>query len=93
MTKATIIKEMKERLKRKQFTNYGICYLFDMVTFRYGYDKIGNMFPEISNKKLIYAFGGNHSSIFYWERGVWNTGRLDFFNMLYEKYKDDNTKI
>lgn len=38
-------------------------------------------------------FGGNPDKILFWERGVWDTGRLDFFNYLYDKYKDDETVI
>lgn len=93
MTKATIIREMKRCLTENRNTHLGIRFLFDMCTYKFTMLTIGDVFPEYGNDKLVRIFGGNPNEVFAWQRGVWNTGRLDFFNYLYDKYKDDNTEI
>lgn len=91
MTKGELIRKAKDCLS--EYINcWGICNLLA--------DQCGMLttcmhiiFPELHDKELIRKFKGDPERAFYWGRLSWNTGRLDFFNMLYEKYKDDNTEI
>lgn len=98
MTKGEIIKIAKDRIQNKEFVEYGICYTLAMVITREAQNLIlpsfiPELFSELKDKELVKKYGGNFSFDNYWPQGWWNTGRLDFFNMLYEKYKDDNTEI
>lgn len=94
MTKGELIKEAKQDLLKGNNCQFGICYLISNTIS--DIDKpASKIYPELKDNDIIQKYGGYNIKFigYYWEDGVWNTGRLDFFNMLYDKYKDDNTEI
>lgn len=92
MTKGELIRQVKKNLQKGLRTEYGICYAMYQVCIDIT-KSIYVLFPELGSFWQIIKYRGNPFKYLYWRKGVWNKGRLKFFNMLYEKYKDDNTEI
>ena len=58
--------------------------------------KLKTFIPLFTNKNavLFRATHHNDSSFqYWWEEGVWDTGRLDFLKWLIKQYKDDKTNL
>ena len=89
----------KEVLKRaKKYKDYGLCYAIFRAFLHYGitidghYSTIRNIFPlfEVENAT---QFKVHFDRDYWWNKGVWNTGRSDFLDWLIEQYKDDKTDL
>ena len=77
-------------------TSDGLCTAICRALFHYGIDVgpsiIYLLFPLFDVKNAI-RFGANKYSAYWWDPGIWNTGRKDFLNWLIERYKDDTTNL
>lgn len=84
----------KEVLKRaKRYKGPGLCYTigkafedYNIIVFN-----ISLVLP-LFNKNNTKQFGGSLGG-YWWDWGVWNTGRMAFLNWLIEQYKDDKTNL
>lgn len=79
----------------------GLCVSINKALEHYGiYTK------PMLNENIIPLFTNNNASslfnatsycdsyqIYWWPKGRWNTGRLDFLKWLIEQYKDDKTNL
>ena len=86
----------KEVLKRaKKLKRAGLCFSIDRALIDYGiYLNVSYhyLFPKF-RREVALNFGANKSDDWWWECGVWNTGRMDFLNWLIDQYKDDKTNL
>ena len=87
----------KEVLKRaKKLKRAGLCFSIEEALRDYGirvpYQLLTVYFPQF-RREVALNFGANKSDAWWWEYGVWNTGRMDFLNWLIDQYKDDKTNL
>ena len=74
----------------------GLCHLLDDALM--GYDihplHLDELLPKY-NIEYARCFGAHYHLYhgYWWERGRWDIGRLDFLNWLINEYKDDKTNI
>ena len=90
-------KEVLEYAKNHYSHCNGLCIAINMALFHYGINidkssKIYLLFPLFDVKNAI-QFGADEDNAYWWESGIWNTGREDFLDWLIERYKDDTTNL
>lgn len=94
VTRVEVLKHAKELQPTYQYP--GLCALLDDALEHYDiYAFPSTVFPKFSPKYASH-FGAPYSAyrgVYWWERGDWETGRLDFLNWLINEYKDDATNI
>ena len=86
-------KEVLKRAKKYQIT--GLCHAIIFSLNDYGiYTDHIIVFPlfDRENAKPFKA-DTYHFGNYWWEKGVWNTGRMDFLNWLIEQYENDKTNL
>lgn len=70
----------------------GLCHLLNDALAYYEIEpSLANIFPKFKEEYAKH-FGASYHG-YWWERGRWDTGRLDFLNWLINEYKDDRTNI
>ena len=90
-------KEVLERAKK--YKNYGLCYainralIYYKLTFSTDYDIIKSIFPLFKIDNAYRIAKANPFKDYWWPKGEWNTGRMDFLNWLIEQYKNDKTDL
>ena len=79
----------------------GLCISIYEALLHYGIDTypkpIKIVFPLFTRNNASNLFNAclyeNSLVDYWWPRGEWNTGRLDFLKWLIEQYKDDKTNL
>lgn len=78
----------------------GLCISIIYALQHYGINaypmKLKTFIPLFTNNNAILFKATNHndaSMVYWWQEGVWDTGRLDFLKWLLEQYKDDKTNL
>lgn len=72
----------------------GVCFaLWDSLS-HYGMVHNITLYLPLANLNYARRFGANVTyDGYWWPKGEWNTGRLDFLKWLLEQYKDDKTNL
>lgn len=78
----------------------GLCISIYNALQHYGINgylrKLKTFIPLFINKNAVLFRATYHNDInmvYWWEEGVWDTGRLDFLKWLIKQYKDDKTNL
>ena len=89
----------KEVLKRarKYKSKAGLCFAIDNALRDYNinatdYIDLFDVFPHFNNNNAILLFGAKDGG-YWWDKHIWNTGRMAFLNWLIKQYKDDKTNL
>lgn len=87
--------EVLEHAKELQVTcKYpGLCHLLNsaLIDYEIWWASPSTTFPKFKEEYAKH-FGASYHG-YWWERGRWDTGRLEYLNWLIEQYKDDKTNI
>jgi len=78
----------------KKHKGLGLCDTLYLALMAYGIPvkcNIESYFP-LFNRSNAFEFNAN-DILYWWEAGVWNTGREDFLNWLIKQYKKDKTNL
>lgn len=74
----------------------GLCISIHKALCYYGIDissmAIKIIIPLFTINNAISLFNAK-PNYYWWPKGEWNTGRLDFLKWLLEQYKDDKTNL
>lgn len=73
----------------------GLCISISEALTHYGIDAsitVDTVIPLFTRNNAINLFNAK-PNFYWWPRGEWNTGRLDFLKWLIEQYKDDKTNL
>lgn len=81
--------------------NYGgLCITIDRALRHYGLNLcftptiiIFPLFNHNNARKFNSNTDENSILAYWWPKGIWDTGRLDFLKWLLEQYKDDKTNL
>lgn len=91
VTRVEVLEHAKELQGTHQYQ--GLCFLIEDALSAYGICPFASIvFPKFS-PKYARQFGAFCDYGYWWDRGEWDTGRLDFLNWLINEYKDDKTNI
>lgn len=94
VTRLEVLKHAKELQSTHQYP--GLCALLDDALLAYNiYTFHSTIFPKFSPQYAEHfgALYTKYHGVYWWDRGAWNTGRLEYLDWLIEQYKDDKTNI
>lgn len=82
----------------KSFNHYNINIstlriIYYLPLFNINRAILFNINRAISFNVEQYYFGKINYTYYWWPKGEWDTGRLDFLKWLLEQYKDDKTNL
>lgn len=91
VTRGEVLMYARQLQKEKPYL--GLCELLDYALLNYEiWLGPSIIFPKFSPMRARH-FGAYTDYGYWWEKGRWDTGRLDFLNWLIEQYKDDKINI
>ncbi len=74
--------------------NQGICIALWGSLYHYGLHISRNRYLPLANFSNAKRFNArSRNDGYWWPRGKWDTGRLDFLKWLLEQYKYDETNL
>ena len=85
----------------KEYRRTGLCSALDFACShlsttpdynRFQLNNIYEIFPLFTRENAL-KFNADEKSVYWWDPGVWDTGREQFLDWLIEQYKDDNEDI
>lgn len=85
-------------LRAKKLKRGGLCHSIEKALKDYGiysslfYTYLTIYFPKF-RREVAFKFGAHKTNSWWWEYGVWDTGRMDFLNWLIKEYEDDKTNL
>ena len=94
VTRVEVLKHAKELQSTHPYP--GLCVLLDNALDHYEILPFpSTIFPKFRPQyaKHFRALYSDYYGVYWWERGAWNTGRLEYLDWLINEYKDDKTNI
>ena len=79
--------------KAKEHQEFGLCYAIQEALDDYDIIIRPEYIFSLFTRENALKFGADKDCPYWWDPGVWNTGRMDFLNWLIEQYKNNKTDL